>query len=138
MLETFRSNKSNASSVKMREDPFKKRQRDIAMLHHRQRLKQIQKQDVRSHVANAVYNHIESVRMPYYKDRIKQQIKNDEIYRENLRIYKNINSIMNRRSTSVAASARDRSLVHTIPSVEQLPGGNSQQTLPSAGKKPKT
>jgi hypothetical protein len=35
MQETFRSNKSNTSSVKAREDPFKRRQRDIAMLHHR-------------------------------------------------------------------------------------------------------
>jgi hypothetical protein len=50
---------------------------------------------------------------------MKQVERNDKIYRENLRIYSNINDIMNRRSNSVTLNDRERGLMQVKTATKQ-------------------
>lgn len=71
------------------------------MEQHKKRLRQILSLDSKLRLQENVSKHVSSSKVPITSDKIKQMERNDQIYRENLRIYSNINEIMNRRSNSV-------------------------------------
>lgn len=85
---------------------------DINMLHHKKRLKEITKLDTKNQLQNSMFRHSQVTKAPQISDKQKQMERNDMIYRENLRIFSNINTIMNRRSTSVSVIDQERAAFH--------------------------